>query len=412
MEPPTVSTEFARDGTVPDEVSNALAILTTDPEKHVRNVYLHINAQQPDKYAPPRGGVFEFDPESFMDTPDPLNYTWCGQMLFTPLIDRPGGFRDTDFLDKADVLQSRLVDQPDGELVPSFDHMRVEHGTVKDVKPWRAALGNHGFVGIFRQERDRVRGADSYWLGVHSAAPDKMAYAFFKKIQDAPPHTRRIGEIADCDEYRILLNVARRNAQRLLYTTAAALGVDQYLPLPPHTDHAAKTRSEWVALPLMAPAPNTSEYNVLQNITLPPVDEDADPVAQTRYYSYCSPTHETTGQLMFMHSPEFGVWAITVPARPASALGLADNAALNSWPIGMPRREVVPEDASVRTHHLLWAGKTTGVPHPKVGAVYEEFDNERDAPTLSKLAGVDILRARDDLRPVIVRLACATDPFD
>lgn len=391
-------------------------------------VAVHINASRPNPYESVTGMIMEYNPEYVLKAPDPFNYQWCGVLMAGRIMEpeeEEGELSEEHFRRCAPQLESSIFEH--ASKAATFGCCGEDPSFSEDAQSWEPELGNHGFVGIFREARDRHGGGVyDYWLVVRVAAPDKMGYEFYHEIQDNADKIT-IKEVNQSHHYRCLENIARRSAGRIFYKAAEIFGIEHLImdavtdgnaTVPVHDNQSYQLQVRQgikMARPLMLFPPIINEYNCLRTETLPSfVDEEGNVVPQrekTYYYSHCTPTVTAKGALLFMMGPEHGMWIIRPNAPPPNRIGLCINNAGNSFPIGMPR-VLNPETRKIRRDPFVWEGKDKNVKHPKLGGIYRRFDDEIDGKALEELTGVDPFKTCIDIVPVMVRLSVPVNVFD
>lgn len=171
---------------------------------------------------------------------------------------------------------------------------------------WDCSIGYHGaFVSVLREEN--AYEAPTYRIAVHSnagAAGRDLYEALIK------PGTLTYRQLIDSREFAAVRNYSRRNAQRLLYLAAEALGAACYTE-EDSMAYAAPMR----AAPLLArPDYASIEFNTLERIQI----EGRDSVA---FYSDCAPLRPGQARLPYLVDPLRGMVVYSRPFRGGANMG-------------------------------------------------------------------------------------------
>lgn len=217
------------------------AMLENYPNGTLRKVYSFANADFADPERVP-SGILSIHPMKARVHPDSVPDELFESLVVCKIHDPSHKLGDADFAGK----EAQLLEE-----IPQFSAnpprlfgVAPQNVEDRDVATWSAEIGENGYVGIFKKLADNHRDND-YYVVVQAGAP--VACREFKRGILHREH-RTFEELMFDPAYNFTKNIARRNAERLAYCAARAVGCD----ILKEPDVSAFTPHSYIAQPYRA----------------------------------------------------------------------------------------------------------------------------------------------------------------
>ena len=219
----TINEESRRGSGPTEQEKNAIEAMKENyREGDIAGIYTYINMDATDEEESPSGMLTIF-PESAVVNPDSIKeqmFQWTGITKILPNKTSPSGYTDDDFVGKESAFDTALP-QYTQHQGPSLENREKIGNRWTDRTAWAPELGEEGsLVGVYSATRDNGRGND-YYLVVRAGANKACRQLKDHLLQNK----MTFGELIRNQKFHDTKNLAKRNAYRLLYNAANALGV-------------------------------------------------------------------------------------------------------------------------------------------------------------------------------------------
>lgn len=287
------------------------ALLKNYPiEGHLKNATFYINADMHDDENVAGGSLAIHDMDAVVH-PDSIPASFFEHMIVVPINDhasKPDGYKDSDFLDKVDLLQDAVPQYSDNPpSLAKWDPNRNSDGDV-----WEPELGHdeNAFAGIVKRMRSNQRDAD-YYIAVKAGAPLASQELKEQLVAEGPITFSKL--IKD-PRLHYVNAVALRNAKRIAYNVAQKLG----LPIHSVSDVSAYAPTTFSALPRRAePTANRTKARIGYQYTvssIQPMDYKGEECVGI--FHKVRPVGEAIGLNMVVGSPVDGIHVFKMPQKP------------------------------------------------------------------------------------------------
>ena len=203
------------------------------PNESIMRVHSFVNSNFSDPQNVP-SGILSIHPKDAKIHPDSITKDLFDVMVITQIDNSENKLDDRYFKDKKKKLN---------ESIPQFSKNPARlYDELHDSDGWSAEIGQNGFSGVFKQTSHDTHDTSYFIVSKTNVG---SVYKDFKKN-----HARKLtfGDILDDHSYNTAKYIAVRNAERIAYSTARALGVG----ISSITDSNAHKKSEYIAKPFKA----------------------------------------------------------------------------------------------------------------------------------------------------------------
>lgn len=261
-----------------------------------------------------RGAAYVYDPDTVVGGSAPYN----GRLFDHTMVLEIG-----DGLDERDI-RTRMAELAQSMNSVSSEPYRLaqqlsDASSYLDTAPWKAAYGTNGtFIGVYRQDKEYA--TPSYYLAIHTNAGPAGQDLYEQVIR---PGKITYRQLLKSTEYARVQSFSERNAKRVLYDAATALGVAQYK----HAEDtlAVADRSRFEAKPRLAIPQIDTEFNTFDRIEY----EGKESVV---FYSHATPLQRNTGgAVAYLVDPLYGLLLYKSKASSVHD-GAWRNGAANAFP--------------------------------------------------------------------------------
>ena len=310
------------------------------PEKTI----VMVNGDFKDEEDVPGGMVTVFRPDQKIHV-DSIPQEAFMYTTVTKIVDRDDGAEWTD----KDFTGSRMEEALNAyipQYAPNPPQLKSYHGAPKDDKPWNAELGGpNTFAGIYKKvDTDNARQTHADYYIVTQASVPIVASQLRAKLIKNPDMTYK-DLLTDVD-FTNAHYVAERNAARLAYQVARAIGV----PIRHGQDHGMMLQEQYSA-PGMRAKPNMSQpVSMVKEV----------PGGNVAVFNKVRPISDAAKTCLVYAGPFDGVVMFNMNGK-SKNIGLPADTGRNQMPPD-PNTKV---DYKKRARGIIWEGKNAQNPmHP------------------------------------------------
>lgn len=359
----------------------------------LQEAHVHMNHGEGSDFEFPHGQTLVFDASATFCDASFLHENMFGQIAAALVLPTKGVVLSDDFFVRRLAALNAVPEQ--SEMPPRVAVVDKYSGA--DKKVWRAILGSHSFVGVYRCER-RVNCPEFFIIAYVNSTP--IGYDAWALAQERVRDKSTIGAYATCERMRYARRLAQRNVQRVIAETAEALGVR----VRRGEDLSACPLYANGPLPLLAAPSYACEVNTVR---FEPSDSAIANPGEGRVFVHDRAVDMTTSLngVVFPVTPCDGLWVLRSSAPGVGTLvNEKSKATAHAVPLGLgmgpgaatPQRAVLPE-----TDRFTWKGKNESAAPPSTlhSSSYRDFSKAKQTFLRELCGGGERLK----LIPVIVR---------
>lgn len=241
----------------------------SDPELHVRELYLHLNAEAHNQNDSVRGFSAVLGDKAVMNI-DYMNPRMFGYIMAFR-IGADGG----KAMDNGELVSSKLAHANTSQAKNLNSIVRdatknppslsaAAFGTdpsaaLSDKAKWTCALGAGGRIGLYKEEVEEDQFSYFLLVQVDGSAASQDLYDW---VYEQEPGSLRVADFFASKEFKYVEALNRRNARRLAVKAASALGVTLVDGSEP--DMHAYVTSEFEERPVLAKPVVENQYNTIR----------------------------------------------------------------------------------------------------------------------------------------------------